>query len=43
MEGGDIISGVGITALFESGDPPHLHFEVLKDGVAVDPAEFAGF
>lgn len=43
VEAGDIISGVGITALFESGDPPHLHFEVLKDGNAVDPSEFVKF
>lgn len=37
---GDQISGVGITALFESSDPPHLHFEVLKDGIPIDPAKF---
>lgn len=37
VEAGDVISGVGLTALFESSDPPHLHFEVLKDGVAIDP------
>lgn len=41
VEAGDTISGVGITALFESSDPPHLHFEVLQDGIAVDPAKFA--
>jgi murein DD-endopeptidase MepM/ murein hydrolase activator NlpD len=40
VETGDVISGVGITALFESSDPPHLHFEVLKDGVPIDPAKF---
>lgn len=40
VEAGDVISGVGITALFESSDPPHLHFEVLKDGIPIDPAEF---
>ena len=38
---GQVISGVGNTALFESLDSPHLHFEVLKDGVPVDPAKFA--
>lgn len=37
---GDPISGVGNTALFESLDPPHLHFEVLKDGSPVDPSGY---
>ena len=41
VETGDVISGVGITALFESSDPPHLHFEVLQDGIPIDPAQFA--
>lgn len=38
VEAGDIISSIGMTALFESMDSPHLHFEVWKDGVAIDPA-----
>lgn len=42
VEAGDVISGVGITALFESNDPPHLHFEVLQDGIPIDPAQFIG-
>lgn len=37
---GQAISGVGSSALFESLDSPHLHFEVLKDGVAIDPSEY---
>lgn len=37
---GQPISGVGSSALFESLESPHLHFEVLKDGVAIDPSEF---
>jgi murein DD-endopeptidase MepM/ murein hydrolase activator NlpD len=37
---GQPISGVGSSALFESLESPHLHFEVLKDGVALDPSEF---
>ncbi|NLY70833.1 MAG: M23 family metallopeptidase [Clostridiales bacterium] len=40
VKAGDVISGVGITALFESMDPPHLHFEVWKDGKAIDPTPF---
>ena len=37
---GQPISGVGSSALFESLDAPHLHFEVLKDGVAIDPSDY---
>ncbi|MBR0597208.1 M23 family metallopeptidase [Sinanaerobacter chloroacetimidivorans] len=37
---GQVISGVGNTALFESLESPHLHFEVWKDGAPVDPSEF---
>ncbi|MPM58421.1 hypothetical protein SDC9_105252 [bioreactor metagenome] len=36
---GDVISGVGETALLESAEGPHLHLEVLKDGVRIDPQE----
>jgi murein DD-endopeptidase MepM/ murein hydrolase activator NlpD len=35
---GDVIGGVGTSASFESLDPPHLHLEVYKDGMAVDPS-----
>lgn len=34
---GDTIGTVGNTAVFEILDEPHLHFEILKDGVQVDP------
>ena len=34
---GQTIGTVGNTAAFESQDPSHLHFEVLKDGESVDP------
>ncbi len=34
---GDVISGVGRTALCEIADDPHLHFEVTKDGKHIDP------
>ena len=36
---GQVIGRVGDTALFETSDPSHLHFEVWKDGKAVDPEE----
>lgn len=34
---GQVISGVGSSALFESLDEPHLHFELLKDEVHINP------
>ncbi|MGE4282600.1 MAG: peptidoglycan DD-metalloendopeptidase family protein [Clostridia bacterium] len=34
---GQAISGIGDTAIFEVGDQPHLHFEVIKDGQNIDP------
>lgn len=37
---GDIIGSVGNTAAFESAEQPHLHFEVLKDNVNVDPTSY---
>ncbi len=37
---GDIIGAVGKTALAESGRPAHLHLEMSRDGVSVDPANF---
>lgn len=37
---GQAISGVGSSSLFESLESPHLHFEVLKDGVAIDPSDY---
>ena len=35
---GQSIGTVGNTASFESLDEPHLHFEVVKDSVQVDPS-----
>ena len=43
VEQGQIISGVGVSGLFESLEPAHLHLEMLKGGVYVDPAEFIKF
>lgn len=37
---GDVISGVGNTAMFESGEQPHVHFEVIQNGVSVNPKNF---
>lgn len=43
VEKGMIISGVGDTALSESGEEPHLHFELFKDGKPVNPEEYISF
>ncbi len=37
VEKGQSLGTVGNTAAFEIADEPHLHFEVLKDSVQVDP------
>lgn len=34
-----LIGAVGETAMLELADEPHLHFEVYKDGLQVDPLE----
>lgn len=39
IEKGQVVSGVGNTALFEIKDNPHLHFELTKDGKTVNPLE----
>jgi len=40
VSAGQVIGTVGSSALAESGEPPHLHFAVTKDGEAVDPDKF---
>lgn len=40
VEAGQVIGHVGDTALLESADGPHLHFEVSEAGAPVDPGEF---
>lgn len=37
VDAGQVVGGVGATALCETVDPVHLHFEVWKNGKAVDP------
>ncbi|MBO5453375.1 MAG: M23 family metallopeptidase [Clostridia bacterium] len=39
VEKGRIISGVGDTALAEASVEPHIHFQVIKDGISVNPEE----
>jgi len=40
VEGGQLIGGVGETAIIEQCDDTHLHFEVMKDGKHVDPLDY---
>jgi murein DD-endopeptidase MepM/ murein hydrolase activator NlpD len=37
---GQVIGTVGDTAMIESADEPHLHFEMRVSGVEVDPLEY---
>lgn len=37
---GDVIGKVGTTAAVEMMMDPHIHFEVIKDGVSVNPNEY---
>lgn len=37
---GVVIGAVGNTAIAESANAPHLHFEMLQDGLLVDPVQF---
>ena len=37
VEQGQSIGTVGNTAVFEIADEPHLHFEILKDSIQVNP------
>lgn len=37
---GDVISGIGRTAICEILDEPHLHFELIKDNQNIDPKNY---
>jgi|GEM_PF-6344807 len=37
---GDVISGVGKTALCEIAEEPHLHFELIRDKQNIDPKNY---
>lgn len=37
---GDVIGSIGNTALYEVAEAPHLHFEVFKNSVSVDPKAY---
>ncbi len=37
---GDIIGSIGNTSSFESAEQPHLHFEVLKNNIPVNPSAY---
>lgn len=43
VEKGQSIGTVGNTAVFEIADEPHLHFEILKDSIQVDPNIYIKF
>lgn len=40
VQKGQTIGTVGNTAVFESSEDTHLHFEILKDNVNVDPSTY---
>lgn len=40
VEAGQLIGGVGESAIIEQCDDAHLHFEVMKDGKNLDPLDF---
>lgn len=40
---GQTIGTVGNTATFEIGDESHLHFEILKDNIQVDPTIYLNY
>lgn len=43
VDRGEVIGGINNTAPAEISDPPHLHFEMLFDGVPVNPGNYIEF
>jgi murein DD-endopeptidase MepM/ murein hydrolase activator NlpD len=43
VNAGDVIGAVGDTAVSECGDKSHVHFELRKEGVPVDPTKYIQF
>lgn len=43
VSNGQLLAVIGSSALYESGDKPHLHLEVIKDGAFADPKDFCDF
>ncbi len=37
---GEVVGSIGNTAMDESAEQPHLHFEVLKKDISVDPMTY---
>lgn len=40
VKAGDVIGAVGESALLETAEEPHLHFELTVEGVSVDPEDY---
>ena len=40
VKAGDVIGQVGTSATSEVADGAHVHFEVIKSGTRVDPADY---
>lgn len=40
VEAGTVLGAVGTTAISESANPSHLHFEMIEYGVSIDPLNY---